>query len=42
VFFNIGDIIAALLGVDGDGHLRRRVGLDVIAEEVDLIGEESE
>lgn len=42
VVFDVGDIVSALLGVDGDGHLGRRVGLDVVAEEVDLIREEGE
>ena len=39
VVLDIGDIITALLGVDGDCHLGRGVRLDVEAEEVYLIGD---
>lgn len=38
--FDVCDIITSLLGVDADRHLRGSIGLDVEAEEKDLIGDE--
>ena len=37
---DVGDVVAALLSVDGDCHLGGGVGLDVEAEEEDLVGDE--
>ena len=40
VVLDVGDVVAALLGVDGDCHLGGGVGLHVEAEEEDLVGDE--